>query len=385
MVWFLKGESFMPFYYRDIRYLSWENFKEEIGNQISCEELLDLLQKDPDFLNWIYEESPDFDYEKVGQYLFTGLSTTEWLDVFADKSPKTWEEIMEEMLGEELYSEVKKVKEKAEEAERKRKEAEEAERKRKAAEEERRRKAAAEERKRTEERVNFLTSSQNLRPGNSCILYIENLPFPFRWCPSGYFMMGEGSSRHNEYISGFWMLETPVTQEMWQRIMGNNPSHFAGRPKNPVERVSWFDAIVFCNRLTQRTQRLRAWNLEFGLPTEVQWEYACVAGNHHSGSDFSTQVMWSAENSNQRTHKVGQNSANAWGLRDMCGNVFEWCAYNSKYIDFLNLRNKTKVCAICGGSYLTPRKFCTPYYRDFLEIDKCRDNLGFRIVLKHRM
>ncbi len=350
----------MPYYYKNIRYRSWENFKANIGNQISCEDLLDLLPKDPKFLSWIYEESPYFDYEKVGQYLFTGLSTTEWLDVFADKSPKTWEEILEEMLGEELYLEVKDIekeekakeeerrrkaaeeeerkrkeaeeaerkrkeaeeaerrRKKAEEAERKRKEAEEAERKRKESEEAaRKRKAAEVERKRIEESFNFFTDRQNLRPGNKGILYIEKIPFPFHWCPSGSFMMGEGPSRHNVYVEGFWMLETPVTQEMWQCIMGNNPSHFAGRPKNPVERVSWTDTTVFCNRLTQRAQRLRIWNLEFGLPTEVQWEYACVAGSCRSGNNFSTKVMWSAENSDQQTHMVGQNSANAWGLRDM--------------------------------------------------------------------
>jgi len=114
-----------------------------------------------------------------------------------------------------------------------------------------------------------------------------------------------------------------VTQEQYEKVMGNNPSRFKGDTK-PVENVSWNDAIDFCRKLSKEE------GVEYRLPTEAEWEYACRAGTT-TGYSFGDNVSqlgeyaWYRNNSDNTTHAVGEKLPNAWGLYDMHGNVGEWC------------------------------------------------------------
>ena len=125
-----------------------------------------------------------------------------------------------------------------------------------------------------------------------------------------------------------------VTQEQYERVMGNNPS-FNKAANKPVEQVSWDDAVEFCRKLSVRE------GAEYRLPTEAEWEYACRAGTttaYSFGDDASRlgDYAWYIENSGRTTQPVGEKLPNAWGLYDMHGNVREWCQdwyghYGSEY------------------------------------------------------
>lgn len=157
---------------------------------------------------------------------------------------------------------------------------------------------------------------------------------PFAFCPAGSFTMGspafeERRSSDERQVNvtlskGFWMAKTEVTQAQWTAIMGNNPSRFNGDDL-PVENVSWDDAQEFIKKVNDSGVIPEGWKVS--LPTEAQWEYACRAGEtgSYSGGTID-QVAWYDDNSGSKTHAVGTKKSNAWGLHDMHGNVWEWCA-----------------------------------------------------------
>jgi serine/threonine protein kinase len=160
--------------------------------------------------------------------------------------------------------------------------------------------------------------------------------FSVRWIPAGRFIMGsplndlEQSTNETQhevgFSRGFFLSETECTQSQWAAVMGNRPSKFQGA-QLPVEQVKWSEAVEFCRQLTakHRQQGHLPDGWEWRLPTEAEWEYAARAGTVSPRyGDFDT-IAWHGGNSGGTTHPVGRKQANAWGLQDMMGNVWEWC------------------------------------------------------------
>jgi formylglycine-generating enzyme required for sulfatase activity len=162
----------------------------------------------------------------------------------------------------------------------------------------------------------------------------NSLGMKFAWIPPGTFKMGspvgepgrnDDEVQHDVILTkGFYLGVYEVTQAQWRAVMGDNPSAFKG-DDYPVECVSWADCQKFCEKLSLRDGR------RYRLPTEAEWEYACRAGttgeySSGNGENALRKVGWYAGNSNDRTNPVGGLAPNAWGLYDMHGNVWEWCA-----------------------------------------------------------
>ena len=198
---------------------------------------------------------------------------------------------------------------------------------------------------------------------------------------------------HEVTLSPYSIGQTEVTQELWQAVMGSNPSSFTGNLQRPVEQVSWEDCQTFIARLNALTGK------SFRLPTEAEWEYAARGGNKsgntlYAGSDNIGEVAWYYGNSyavgsgsaDYGTHAVGNKHANELGLYDMCGNVFEWCS--DWYGDYTEeaqtdpvgpeagMRRVTR-----GGSWFSTGRDSRVTYRNYEAPGSRSYALGFRLAL----
>ena len=214
-------------------------------------------------------------------------------------------------------------------------------------------------------------------------------------------------NQHQVTVSSFYMGKYEVTQKEYQAVMGPlSPQRRFKGDNLPVEGVSWFDALEYCNKRSQKegltpaytigsvydANRTVTWNRDangYRLPTEAEWEYACRAGTttaYNTGAGITDNTGWYQANSDDTTHPVGQKPANAWGLYDMHGNVSEWCWdwWASDYpsgtqtdpegpsLGSLRMRR--------GGDYNDYAEDVRSAYRQFLSPGGSRRDLGFRVV-----
>ena len=210
---------------------------------------------------------------------------------------------------------------------------------------------------------------------------------------AGSFSMGNKSGHSQHLVTltrPFWMGKTEVTQAQYRQVMGTSLSLFSG-DQNPVEKVSWQDAVRFCKKLTEydrRISRLPA-GYEYTLPTEAQWEYACRAGTTNDFAGKLDAMGWYSVNAEGKPHPVASMLPNAWGLYDMHGNVWEWCSdwyrdsFDGHAIDPEGVfSGTTRVCR--GGSWNRYALYCSSAYRGRADPSKSRGNLGFRIIVQKK-
>lgn len=175
--------------------------------------------------------------------------------------------------------------------------------------------------------------------------FTNSMGMKFVWIPPGTFLMGspkgeqvfgDETPQHKVTLTkGFYMGVYLVTQEQWQAVMGNNPSKFQGEKNLPVDKVSWNDCQEFIKKLHEKDKK------PYRLPTEAEWEYACRAGTttpFYCGKTISSeQANYNGSSGDARfeggkkgvyrkkTTPVGSFPANAFGLYDMSGNLYQWC------------------------------------------------------------
>jgi len=219
--------------------------------------------------------------------------------------------------------------------------------------------------------------------------------------PPGVFLMGSpdrekgrqsGEFEHSIRITmPFYLGMCEVTQAEYKQVMASNPSEFKEYPTNPVERVSWEEAVDFCRRLPQASKD-HADFLLYRLPTEAEWEYACRAGTENIwyGTDDLEELKgnaWFSDNALGTTHPVRQKRANAWGLYDMHGNVAEWCQdwwssdyYRSSPPDDPPGPTADRYRVIRGGSWADDAIYCRSAYREMRTPNSRLNQRGFRVV-----
>lgn len=207
--------------------------------------------------------------------------------------------------------------------------------------------------------------------------------------PAGEFRMGSIQNNppvHTVLLTKpFYIGKYEVTQEQWLAVMRENRSHF-NDPKRPVENVSWEDCQKFLMTLNAKTNEQR-----FSLPTEAQWEYACRAGradddNFGNEDAVLDQSGWCLKNAAHMTHLVGGLQANDWGLYDMHGNVWEWCAdwfgaYDGG--DEIDPTGPTTgwMRVLRGGSWCNYATSCRCANRGFYQPTTRNRYCGFRVVV----
>ena len=226
-------------------------------------------------------------------------------------------------------------------------------------------------------------------PGNTYT--VNGVSFRMVAVEGGTFTMG-GINRYGEFslynqfpahemtVESFSIGQTEVTQELWQAVMGSNPSQYTGDLQRPVESVSWEDCQEFLTRLNQLA------GVTFRLPSEAEWEYAAMGGNKthrysYAGSNNPDEVAWHFYNSNNGAypHPVAMLAPNELGLYDMSGNVEEWCQDSFAWYDEPVLNNNVKI--LRGGNFRGSAQVCTVKIRSSLGILDAEVWTGFRLAI----
>jgi len=228
----------------------------------------------------------------------------------------------------------------------------------------------------------------------------------------GSFQMGSNDGDidekpvHSVTVSDFFISKTEVTQKEWKEVMGNNPSNWKG-DNLPVESISWYDAVEFCNKKSDKVCFTRCYsgsgtsitcNVKangYRLPTEAEWEYAARGGvkkqnstsQKYSGSNNINEIAWYYNNSNSKTHSVGSKKPNELGIYDMSGNVREWCNdwYARDYNKESIVNNPQEVSShrsgmSRGGSCEAYTGYCRVANRQTYRPDDSPRDLGFRLL-----
>jgi len=197
---------------------------------------------------------------------------------------------------------------------------------------------------------------------------------------------------HEVGLNTFYMGQYPVTQNVWETMMGENPSYFRGNYL-PVEQVSWEDVQLFLEKLNvllnlERDKRYR-------LPTEAEWEYAARGGPFfqgliYAGGERFDEVAWYDENSQNQTHEVGSKAPNELGIYDMSGNIWEWCqdwygrdyyeeCYNHGIVTNSKGTETGEYRVFRGGSWRSNPIRCRVAVRGYVAPSRRYRNLGFRL------
>ena len=230
--------------------------------------------------------------------------------------------------------------------------------------------------------------------------FTNSLGMKFVWIPPGNFTMGSptkelqrqpNETQHKVTLTkGYYMGVYTVTQEQWKEIMGNDPSTFKGEKNLPVEKVSWDDCQEFIKKLRKKDKK------PYRLPSEAEWEYSCRAGTttpfFFGETIFTDQANYNGEvyGKGKKGVKRGNTTpvdtfpANAWGLHDMSGNVFQWCQdwygeYPQKDLVDPQGPENGEQRVLRGGSWLYNPVDCRSAYRHWLEPGHRNDFIGFRL------
>jgi formylglycine-generating enzyme len=211
------------------------------------------------------------------------------------------------------------------------------------------------------------------------------LPYTrLNWIEPGSFLFQD--ELEVTFQNGFYAGCYQVTQELYKKVTVQNPSYFKGKHR-PVEQVSWRDAQEFLEKLNKQIPLNDG--LQFRLPTETQWEYVARANQkfEYSGSQKVAEVGWYNGNANKQTMPVGLKEPNAWGLYDLAGNVWEWCAdayreeVNRIPTDGTALEAGEKAIRVVrGGSWFSDEDFARVSIRNrYHDVIRYYDNIGFRV------
>lgn len=240
---------------------------------------------------------------------------------------------------------------------------------------------------------------------------VNGVSFDMVFVKGGTFLMGSpendpdrsnSETQHKVTLRNFYIAQILLTQSLWEAVNGNNPSYFKGK-NNPVECVSWYDAVEFCNKLSRLKGLQPAYSITghnvtlngeamgFRLPTEAEWEFAARGGNQskgymYAGSNDLDKVAWYDENSEDKTHSVAQKQPNELGLYDMSGNLSEWCWDWWRIYSVVSQTNPVGPTAGLsrvnrGGGWCADSESCriNSRYLSIPEDNNCA--LGFRLVL----
>ncbi|MDD4157342.1 MAG: formylglycine-generating enzyme family protein, partial [Candidatus Cloacimonetes bacterium] len=233
-----------------------------------------------------------------------------------------------------------------------------------------------------------------------------DVPEGMVYVEGGTFQMGSNSGDsdekpvHSVTVSSFYIGKYEVTQKQWTEVMGSNPADFKG-DNRPVESISWYQAVEFCNKLSQKEGLTPAytfngrnvtcnWNANgYRLPTEAEWEFAARGGNKskgftYAGSNSIDEVAWYYSNSG-KTQPVGTKKANELGIYDMSGNVWEWCwdwkaSYSSGAKTNPSGPDSGSSRVLRGGCWGNYARICHSAYRSDYYPDLSNYSYGFRLL-----